>query len=878
MGFTFGGSAGGGGGLKLRTPPDVFSGPNRNAAVAARNAGLDAAALAEFNADPNLAIILRIASADTYQVRRSGAWHDVTHVVRSTVPGSTGAGVPTGGAVMDLLFKTGAADHATGWRRLMDMDIPASISRDSEVAAAITAAITAHVDTNAHDSGSSPASHLSQDNRRITRLEQLASDLSLRTHEGWGNVTSADSGAVAAVLLANFSIDQDTVVAFDYVTEAVIPADGSYGLVLRVPAGNNVNSYQLSRTGSSTDPLHGVFHGGSFTRGGFDYYFLAGSVALSQNDRLQVQSVQNLLDHTVYGGEVTKLDEHAAEPYAHQDNPPRVDHLDINAPVGREVYLTELIHHPGTEHIFNFDLGLLGPNRPDALGVQRPSFVGASLLDFSGEGGPVATADTSGLPAVFNAARIAGIFESTRETFFTVAVNKAISADAPTHINIGYLDPMHPDDQPRTGLRVALTQHGADIVKGGNTYRLMRSTGSALADYYRNRTAHGTTPTLYFSLEYPDGFIEVDGSLDTGSVQLEGVYEHVGGGVWETRGTAIAREIGATNLAVLPTIDLELAAAGGDANDLVVGDRLTNARLPLRFVLGADSTEGVDTYFALSSTPRTVLVKRSGFIFVNGLVRGTLTSGNAQHGRMNAVVRRTRGAAVRDFDASAPYLRRSQGGDAVINYGESPISRLVPVQQNDLISIVLIGHASSANARPTLTASNFEVMWMGGIKGETGEQGEPRILSDGESVVYDRPVRTYTPSGGISGDGIYTRTSDTVLTLGEAEDAATRAELLAATSPATVLLNGDERRVAIAASGANAVTLTVQDGTLPALGGDLVLRLPSTVLARANADRLYAARPPGSGSSAGPDGSEGGVTQAAPGRYRFNRLEADCLL
>ena len=81
IGRTFGGG-GGGAGLKLRTPPDVFTGANRGLAVAARNAGLSAGALAEFDADPNLAIILRIAGADTYQVRRGGAWRDVTNVVR----------------------------------------------------------------------------------------------------------------------------------------------------------------------------------------------------------------------------------------------------------------------------------------------------------------------------------------------------------------------------------------------------------------------------------------------------------------------------------------------------------------------------------------------------------------------------------------------------------------------------------------------------------------------------------------------------------------------------------------------------------------------------------------------------------------------------
>lgn len=87
------GRGGGGAGLKMRVPPDVFVGANRNAAEVARNAGLNAAALAEFDADPNLAIILRIAGADTYQVRRAGAWRDVTNVVRGPqgIPGQAPA-------------------------------------------------------------------------------------------------------------------------------------------------------------------------------------------------------------------------------------------------------------------------------------------------------------------------------------------------------------------------------------------------------------------------------------------------------------------------------------------------------------------------------------------------------------------------------------------------------------------------------------------------------------------------------------------------------------------------------------------------------------------------------------------------------------------
>ena len=89
MGLSIGGGAGvgvGGSGLQLRTPPDVFVGATRAAAVAARNAGLNAGDIAEFDASPNLLLILRIAGADTYQARRGGGWVDVTNVA----PGQPG--------------------------------------------------------------------------------------------------------------------------------------------------------------------------------------------------------------------------------------------------------------------------------------------------------------------------------------------------------------------------------------------------------------------------------------------------------------------------------------------------------------------------------------------------------------------------------------------------------------------------------------------------------------------------------------------------------------------------------------------------------------------------------------------------------------------
>ena len=228
------------------------------------------------------------------------------------------------------------------------------------------------------------------------------------------------------------------------------------------------------------------------------------------------------------------LAEHEANPWAHQDNPPRVDHLGVNAPVDREVYLTASVHHPGPEHIFSVVLGRLMPN--NAAG--NPAFAGVSVVDFSSDSGPVATADTSAFPAVLNAARIAAIFEDEGdETFFTVAVNKAIDTDAPTHLSVDYgllAPPEH------TSHRIALTQH-SEVTVGGQTYRMMRTPGALLVIYLNNmlNSSPPQDPTFYFSLEYPDGFLKADGTLDTGTTVPAGDYKSLGSGKWMPKITVL---------------------------------------------------------------------------------------------------------------------------------------------------------------------------------------------------------------------------------------------------------------------------------------------------------------------------------------------------
>lgn len=85
------GDGGAGGGFRFRVPRDVFAGANRAAAIVARNAGLDAGDLAEFDADPSLLVILSVGDVDTYQARRAMQWRDVANVAPGQ-PGRDGAG------------------------------------------------------------------------------------------------------------------------------------------------------------------------------------------------------------------------------------------------------------------------------------------------------------------------------------------------------------------------------------------------------------------------------------------------------------------------------------------------------------------------------------------------------------------------------------------------------------------------------------------------------------------------------------------------------------------------------------------------------------------------------------------------------------------
>ena len=92
--------SGGGGGILLRVPNDVFNGATKAAAETARDAAITDTT--PFDENPALAIIITwpVAVTDTvYQARRGSAWADVTGVVRGPIGPSAIDGAPGGGAI-----------------------------------------------------------------------------------------------------------------------------------------------------------------------------------------------------------------------------------------------------------------------------------------------------------------------------------------------------------------------------------------------------------------------------------------------------------------------------------------------------------------------------------------------------------------------------------------------------------------------------------------------------------------------------------------------------------------------------------------------------------------------------------------------------------
>ena len=132
MGIWQGGVGGGGAGVKLRVPPDIFTGANRSAAETARNNGLDAAALAEFDDDPNLLIILRIGGVDTFQGRRTGQWRDIANIAEGE------PGPPPSDAQVQAAVQSGVKQYArAGGRDIQNDDLDDDTITDAKFTAEV---------------------------------------------------------------------------------------------------------------------------------------------------------------------------------------------------------------------------------------------------------------------------------------------------------------------------------------------------------------------------------------------------------------------------------------------------------------------------------------------------------------------------------------------------------------------------------------------------------------------------------------------------------------------------------------------------------------------------------------------------------------------
>ena len=122
--------------LFFRDPVDVFSGADVTAAQDARDAGLDATALAVFDADTLLAIMLRVGTTDIIEHRVSSAWQQI-----GGAGGGGGTGIPDGGTTAQALVKESATDGDAGWG---DADAIAGFEAavDARVAAAVLTVTT----------------------------------------------------------------------------------------------------------------------------------------------------------------------------------------------------------------------------------------------------------------------------------------------------------------------------------------------------------------------------------------------------------------------------------------------------------------------------------------------------------------------------------------------------------------------------------------------------------------------------------------------------------------------------------------------------------------------------------------------------------------
>ena len=197
----------GGGGLLLRVPVDSFSGSSRTAVEALRDTAITNVAdeLADFTANPNLAIILTITGTTPttiYQVYRGSAWADVTQAIRGPQgnrgnsgskgdpgdsgpkgePGDTGDPGPKGAIGASGTAPANAVQTNTAAAQAVAAaEVTVQTIRITPSAAGNQIHLTSHVDLNATSGGGSSGT-TGRDSRVHVRLYRGTDRLVERTY------------------------------------------------------------------------------------------------------------------------------------------------------------------------------------------------------------------------------------------------------------------------------------------------------------------------------------------------------------------------------------------------------------------------------------------------------------------------------------------------------------------------------------------------------------------------------------------------------------------------------------------------------------------------------------------------------------------------
>lgn len=382
-----------------------------------------------------------------------------------------------------------------------------------------TSNFTLPVRADSHDSSAGTATP-SRDHERISRLEELLTEMMLLNHSDWHTVPDTTHYAIH-IIPEGTEITAANLPGYPWATTKTVPSAGNYIILLRAQTGRGRAGIRVERDDDAGDSQE-IYQGGwtyaHLEQAGYDYYRRPAD-AMAADDVLTLQEGSTDA-HTRYLGEVAKLTEHEGLAHAHQDSPERVSTLDVNAPVGRQVYLDTAIAHPSAEHIFHAPLEFLDEE-----------FYALSVGDFSSIGGPTAATGVAAYPAILNAARISGIW---RHRYGLGHINNPIyvavrgSIGTPTHLHIsGAYNQRFP---------LTLDPDNPTINIGGIVQRVMRTesfTGLLFHDSLR------AGRDLYFSLEYAAGYLDDDGTIDAGVDHAIGHYESIGNGQWSPRPSRI---------------------------------------------------------------------------------------------------------------------------------------------------------------------------------------------------------------------------------------------------------------------------------------------------------------------------------------------------